>query len=283
MNSVLVAPAIMAGLGLFFGVLLAVSNRLLKVEEDPRIEGTNELLPGSNCGACGEPGCLAFAEKLVAGEVSPGSCTGCNEQSIEDIALYLGVDAGVQEKKVARLSCAGGRAQAHQIAEYNGFEGCRAAALVSGGGKGCSWGCLGLGDCEVACTFDAIRMNANGLPEVDPDKCMACPDCTNACPKNLFEVLPVSQKLFVQCSIPFAAEDASSLCKVACDACSKCALDAPDLIHMEGNLPVLDYASGAVAQPETTYRCASNTIVWIEYSQFQNSQHLAKGGNDRYA
>ena len=65
MSGLLVAPAIMAGLGLFFSVILAVAYRFLKVVEDPRIEETEMLLPGSNCGACGEPGCHAFAEKLV--------------------------------------------------------------------------------------------------------------------------------------------------------------------------------------------------------------------------
>ena len=45
-----------------------------------------------------------------------------------------------------------------------GSQTCRAAALVAGGGKGCFWGCLGLGDCDVACDFDAIHMNAHELP-----------------------------------------------------------------------------------------------------------------------
>ena len=75
MSNLLTAPAIMTGIGLFFGSILAVAQRFLKVEEDPRIETTNELLPGTNCGACGQPGCLAFAEKLVAGEIAPGKCT----------------------------------------------------------------------------------------------------------------------------------------------------------------------------------------------------------------
>ena len=65
MNSLLVAPGIMVGIGLFFGTVLAVAQRFLKVDEDPRIEATNELLPGTNCGACGEPGCRGLAEKLV--------------------------------------------------------------------------------------------------------------------------------------------------------------------------------------------------------------------------
>lgn len=275
MNAFVVAPSIMVGLGLFFGVIIAVSSKLLKVEEDPRVEGTNELLPGNNCGACGVPGCLAFAEKLVAGSAKPSQCTVSSASVIESIAEYLGMDAGKQEKMVARLKCGGGSAQAHQIAEYRGFEGCRAASLVSAGGKGCSWGCLGLGDCEVACTFEAIHINANGLPQVDIDKCTACPDCTEACPRNLFEVVPLSRKLFVQCSSPLAGEAATILCSTACDACGKCAADAPDLVSMAGSLPVVDYTTGVAPDPRATFRCATKAIVWLERNQFENQETLA--------
>jgi Na+-translocating ferredoxin:NAD+ oxidoreductase RNF subunit RnfB len=265
----------MAGIGLFFGVIIAVSNKVLRVDEDPRIEGTNERLPGTNCGACGEPGCLAFAEKLVAGAVTPAQCTVSTDDDRESIADYLQVDAGEQEKSVARLKCGGGAAQAHQIAEYRGFDGCRAAAMVSGGGKGCSWGCLGLADCEVACTFDAIHMNDNGLPQVDIDKCTACPDCTNACPRDLFEVVPMSHKLYVQCNSPLAGEAATILCSTACDACGKCAADAESgLIEMKKNLPDIDWESGAIAKPKAIFRCPTNAIVWLEGEQFEEQGQL---------
>jgi RnfABCDGE-type electron transport complex B subunit len=279
MNNLLTAPAIMTGIGLFFGTVLAIAQRFLRVDEDPRIETTNELLPGTNCGACGQPGCLPFAEKLVAGEVEPGQCTVSTDEAIENIAEFLQVDAGRAEKLVSRLRCAGGSRQAHQIAEYRGFEGCRAAAVVSGGGKGCAWGCLGLGDCERACTFDAIHMNANGLPQVDTTKCRACPDCVAACPKNLFELVPLDQHLYVQCNIPLAGEAATQLCSTACDACGRCAADAaPGLIRMEGNLPVIDLAAGGPPTPEAVYRCPTNAIVWLEREQFQD-QEDRKAGN----
>ena len=278
MNSMLVAPAIMVGIGLFFGTILAIAQRFLKVDEDPRIEATNELLPGTNCGACGEPGCLPFAEKLVSGEVDPGKCTVSTDDNIEQIAEYLQVDAGRQEKLVARLRCSGGQLQANQIAEYLGFEGCRAAAVVSGGGKGCSWGCLGLADCERACTFDAIHMNANGLPQVDTEKCCACPDCVAACPRDLFEIMPLNQNLYVQCNIPLAGEAAIQLCEVACDACGKCVADAaPGLITMQDNLPVIDYSSGGEPRPDAVFRCATNSIVWIEGEQFQEQESRKVG------
>jgi len=53
MISLLIAPAIMAGIGLLFGAILAIAQRFLKVDEVPRIEATNEMLPGTNCGGCG--------------------------------------------------------------------------------------------------------------------------------------------------------------------------------------------------------------------------------------
>jgi len=280
MNSLLLAPAIMVGIGLFFGTVLAIAQRFLKVDEDPRIEATNELLPGTNCGACGLPGCLPFAEKLVTGEVDPGQCTVGTDENIEQIAEYLEVDADRAEKLVARLRCGGGQLQANQIAEYRGFEGCRAAAIVSGGGKGCTWGCLGLADCEAACTFDAIHMNANGLPQVDTEKCRACPDCVAACPRDLFELVPLNQELYVQCNIPLAGEAAIQLCEVACDACGKCAADAaPGLITMLDNLPVVEYAAGREPRPDAVFRCATRSIVWLEGEQFQDQESRKAGIN----
>ncbi|MCP3851188.1 MAG: RnfABCDGE type electron transport complex subunit B [Gammaproteobacteria bacterium] len=263
----------MTGLGLLFGVILAVAYHYLKVDEDPRIAETEELLPGTNCGACGEPGCLPFAIKLVAGDVTPSGCTVASEDDIDGLSEFLGVDAGEQEKIVARLKCAGGKGQAFQIAEYQGFEGCRAAAVISGGGKGCSWGCLGLGDCEVACTFDVIHMNDNGLPVVDTDNCTACSDCVDICPKNLFELRPTAEQLYVQCNIPLEGDCVTALCSAGCDACAKCVADAPvGLMEMVNELPVVDYASGLFTTDKTTRkaidRCPTNAIQWLDGDQF---------------
>jgi RnfABCDGE-type electron transport complex B subunit len=268
MGEVAVATGILGGLGLLFGSVLAVSYRFLRVPEDPRLGEVEDMLPGNNCGACGEPGCHAFAVSLLAGRKAPGNCTVASPEQHVTIADFLGVDVGRGEKIVARLHCAGGRAQARQIAEYEGYESCRAAALVGGGGKGCSWGCLGLGDCDRICDFDAIRMNANGLPVVDVQKCTACNDCVEVCPRDLFELLPLSRPLLVQCKVPLAGEEARSLCSVACDACGRCAQDAPsDLITMIGNLPVVDYEREA-AGPEATWRCPTRAIRFVGANQF---------------
>jgi len=280
----LIAPAIMTGLGLFFSVILTVAYRFLRVDEDPRIAATEALLPGTNCGACGQPGCRVFAEQLVAGKVQPSQCTVSSAADIEAVAELLNVDPGRQLKRVARLHCAGGHGQAYQIAEYRGFESCLAASVGSGGGKGCSWGCLGLADCRESCTFDAIAMNRNGLPVVDVERCTACGDCVDACPRDLFELLPLEHRLLVQCSAPLAGEMARNLCRTACDACGKCAADAASgLIRMVENLPVIDYSAGGPALPEATYRCPTGAIQWVEGAQFTDQEARAARNERRHA
>ncbi len=284
MSSFVIAPAIMTGIGLVFAIILAVAYRFLKIQEDPRIEETEDLLPGSNCGACGQPGCHAFAEQLVQGIEPPSKCTVASQEVIDSVAELLDVDPGQQEKRVARLHCAGGIGQAYQIAEYQGFDSCLAAAVVSGGGKGCSWGCFGLGDCQKDCTFNAITMNLNGLPVVDVDQCTACGDCVDACPRDLFDLVPLNQHLFVQCKAPLAGDMAVSLCITACDACERCVADAaPGLIRMQDNLPLVDYTGGGPARPEATYRCPTGAIQWIEGAQFADQETTRTQTETRYA
>ncbi len=276
MSSILAAAAILAGLGLFFGLLLALANRYLKVDEDPRIDAVEKLLPGSNCGACGQPGCRGLAERIVSGSEPPSRCTVSSATGLEQIADYLGVEIGAAEKRVARVHCGGGLGRARQLADYEGFDSCRAAHLVGGGGLECSWGCLGLADCVRSCTFDAMRMNAWRLPVVDVDRCTACGDCIEACPRDLIDLMPVAHRLVVQCRAPLAAEAARSLCSAACDACGRCAADAaPGLITMVGNLPVVDYAAGGPAEPRATFRCPTGAIRWVAADQFVEDEAQA--------
>lgn len=263
------SAVILGGVGLFFAALIAVTNRKFRVWEDPRIDVVAGLLPGANCGACGQPGCRAFAEQAVQGAIVPAACTVASPDIRAEIAGFLGVDVGQAEQRVARLLCAGGRDVAPDRADYRGLATCKAAAAVAGGAKGCVWGCLGLADCEVACTFDAIWMNDVGLPVVIPEKCTACGDCVKACPKDLFVVMPVAFKLLVQCKSLLEGEAAERLCRVACNGCGKCVLDAaPGVIEMKNGLAVVDYAKNDLAGPEATRRCPTGAIVWVEGAQF---------------
>jgi electron transport complex protein RnfB len=259
---------ILSGVCVVFGALIALVHSRFRVFEDPRIEAAFELLPGTNCGACGTPGCRAFAEGLVTGEQEPASCTVMGPAEVEDVARLLGVEVGERNERVARLLCAGGSDVAVQDAEYRGFASCKAAASVAGGGKGCTWGCLGLADCEVACDVEAIHMNAAQLPVVDPVGCTACGDCVDACPKDLFVIMPLDQHLIVQCRSELEGDAAEELCRVACNGCGKCALDAAEgLIEMVDGLAVIDGAKYALEAPTAVKRCPTGAIVWVEDAQ----------------
>lgn len=253
-------------------IVLAVANSKLKVFEDPRIDNVNDMLPGNNCGACGLPGCRAFAEKAVSGEVKPSGCPVGGAETAETIAEYLGVEAGDAVKMVARLQCAGGTNVAIQISEYKGHESCRSASAVGGGGKGCRYGCLGFGDCMDVCTFDAITMGPTGLPVVDVDKCTSCGDCVTICPKSLFVIVPLEQHLVVQCKSELEGDGILETCKVACTACGKCVADAPQgLLKMKNNLPVLNGELLHLQSPNATLRCPTGAIVWLEGQQFRDA------------
>lgn len=267
-TGVALAGAFMAILGGALAWLLALANKRLYVYEDPRIGEVEEMLPKSNCGACGTAGCRNFAEQVVAGQIIPAKCTVNSPDMNAYIAGYLGVAMGEVEKQVARLACAGGSHVAKVRASYKGLNTCRAAATVSGGGKACAWGCLGLADCEVSCEFDAITMNQYGLPVVDADKCTACGDCVEVCPKDLFSLQPVSHKLWVACKSRADGDISEAQCEVACTACGKCVMDAaPGLIRLDNNLAVIDYAKNPLASPVAIERCPTGAIVWLEGKQ----------------
>ncbi|KXX65640.1 RnfABCDGE type electron transport complex subunit B [Marichromatium gracile] len=265
MATILTAVGFMAALGLMLALMLVVANRRFYVYEDPRIDQVEDLLPKANCGACGEAGCRTFAELLVKGEVEPGKCTVNAKDTNQIIADFLGVSLGNTEKRVARLACAGGDHVAYIRASYGGISSCRAAALVGGGGKGCSWGCLGMGDCVEVCQFGALSLDAHGLPVVDEDKCTACGDCVSVCPKDLFSIHPVSHRLWVACKSLDAGDEVEHQCEVACTACGRCVQDSPEgLIEIRDNLAVLDYDKNALASKVAIERCPTGAIVWLE-------------------
>lgn len=269
MTQILFSILVLGGLGLAFALLIALTHRKFHVWEDPRIDTVANMLPNSNCGACGNPGCRAFAEAVVSGKAQPAGCTVMGPDQRQEVAHYLGVDVGQAVKRVARLLCAGGCDVAPMLADYQGYQTCKAAAAVSGGGKACSWGCLGLADCEVVCDFDAIYMNAQRLPVVIPDRCTACGDCVETCPKDLFTLMPEDYKLIVQCKNLLEGEEATAVCQVACNACGRCALDAaPGVVEMVDGLAVVHYEKNELAGPAATARCPTGAIVWVEGAQF---------------
>jgi Na+-translocating ferredoxin:NAD+ oxidoreductase RNF subunit RnfB len=143
-------------------------------------------------------------------------------------------------KKIAVIHCNGGHS-AKDAFTYHGPQSCAASTIIMGGQKGCSFGCLGLGDCVRACPFDAIRMGDDGVPIVDSRLCTGCGVCIRACPKRLISLWPEKKQVVIACSNRDKGVVARKQCNVACIGCKKCENACPfDAVYVEGYLSVID-------------------------------------------
>ncbi len=251
----------MGGIGGVLAVFLAIADKKLSVKEDVRIEKLLEILPGTNCGGCGYAGCRSLAEALLGGKEPPTACVASGSATSVKLARVLGVEVGAKKRNIAVVLCRGGSAEAVRTAEYRGHKDCTAADLT-GGGKACTYGCLGYGECVAACEFGAMAMNENDLPVVFHDKCVGCGACVKACPRNIIELHSEDHKLFVYCRNREKGAKARKVCKVACIACGLCTKDCPveGGITLDNNLAVVNYDL-APQNEEATRRCPTKCIL----------------------
>ena len=242
-----VTIAFLAVVGALAAGLLFVVSKKFHVEEDARIEQVNEILPGANCGGCGYPGCSGFARACVEAESMDGLfCSVGGNDVMLKVAETLGRAAVQADPKVAVVRCNGNCEARPRINQYDGASTCTIAAATYGGETGCTFGCFGLGDCTLACGFDAIHINpTTGLPEVDEEKCTACGACVKACPKMIIELRnkgPKGRRVFVSCVNKEKGGVARKACNNACIGCSKCEKECKfDAITVENNLAYIDH------------------------------------------
>lgn len=180
----------MVGIGLVAALVLVVASRLYAVPVDHRIELVTEALPGINCGACGYSSCAAAAEAVVKGSADSQVCLVGGEDVQKNVARVMGAEAtgGGVKKRSAFLMCSRNVEDAGTLFEYNGPQRCKSAVLLYGGGKKCSGGCIGFGDCAEVCPVDAIRMK-NGLPVIADKRCTGCGLCVSECPKDIIALI----------------------------------------------------------------------------------------------
>lgn len=239
-SAILYALLALGALGLVFGLVLGVADKKFHVEVDPRVEKVRACLGGANCGACGFAGCDAFAEAVVAGKVLPNGCPAGGAATACAIGEVLGITVETKAPVVARVICQGTCGVAKERYEYDGYKSCRVAASMAGGPKQCRFSCVGLGDCALACAFDAITMK-DGIAYIDEKKCVGCGACVDVCPHNVIHLKPADASVLVRCQNRDVARVARDVCMKACIACGRCVKTCKyDAIKVENGFAVID-------------------------------------------
>ena len=247
---ILIGIAILGGLGLVFGLILAAASKIFYVETDPRLDQLNECLPGANCGGCGYAGCAGYAEAVFNGEAEIGLCASGGTECAQAMGIIMGVKVADVKRKVALVRCSGyrrvgpdGKEQGVKMKGfYEGFQDCLAASIVGGRGPvACKYGCLGFGNCVKACKYDAIHI-VDGVAKVDPEKCTGCMACAKQCPRNLIVPEDTDKHVTIACASKAKGAVTIRGCTQGCIGCGLCTKICPhDAIKVENNLATIDY------------------------------------------
>lgn len=241
MNGIILAAAIVGGVGLVFGLLLAFASVIFKVEVDERIEKIEEILPGANCGACGYAGCSAYAHAVVEQNAPVDCCSVGKDKVARQVGGVMGRAVASKAPKTARVLCGGSCEKTKTKYEYAGIDDCTAANRLSGGPKACSFGCMGYGSCVKVCKFDAIHVT-DGVAAVDEDKCTGCGMCVKVCPKKIIHLIEKDKPVTVLCSSRKPGKEVNAVCSAGCIACRICEKNCPfEAISVTDNLAVIDY------------------------------------------
>jgi Na+-translocating ferredoxin:NAD+ oxidoreductase RNF subunit RnfB len=276
MNVIILSLIVLAGLAAIAAITVYVVAKKFHVDEDPRIDAINEYLPGVNCGGCGFPGCHAFAQAIVKqGSLDGLNCPAGGSECMQSIAPILGVEAVIEDPKIAVVRCSGTFLNSPKTVDFEGFQNCRFSNNLYTGDAGCPNGCLGLGDCVRSCQFDAMYMDEEvGLPVIFEDKCVACNACVMACPRTIIQLRlkgKKSRRIFVSCINKEKGAIAKKHCSVACIGCAKCQKACEfGAVTIQHNLAYIDFEKCKLCR-KCAPECPTNAILEINFPPTKNS------------
>jgi electron transport complex protein RnfB len=167
-TSILIAIAVLTALALVFGVMLGFASKKFKVEGNPIIDQVESLLPQTQCGQCGYPGCRPYAEAIANGD-KINKCPPGGTVTMEKIAELMGVEP----------EALGEQAQANvkKVAYIREDE------------------CIGCTKCIQACPVDAILGAGKLMHTVIAKDCTGCDLCVEPCPVDCIDMIPVEASL----------------------------------------------------------------------------------------
>lgn len=166
MNMIAIAVVVLSVLALVFGLLLGYASRRFAVEEDPIVDKIDELLPQSQCGQCGYPGCRPYAEAVGNNGENINRCAPGGEAVMNKIAALLNVEPQPID----------GEGEAAQPV--------RMLAVID------EPNCIGCTKCIQACPVDAIVGATRAMHTVVSDLCTGCNLCVDPCPTHCIELRP---------------------------------------------------------------------------------------------
>jgi electron transport complex protein RnfB len=171
MLSVLIAILLLAALSLGFGLLLGYSSIRFQVEENPLADKIAALLPQSQCGQCGFPGCGPYAEAVASGAAPINGCPPGGEATMVSIAELLGIDPvpmGGEE----------GECEKPKMVAYIDEQ-----------------ACIGCAVCLKQCPVDAILGTTRQMHTIIADECIGCEACVEPCPVDCISMRPIKTDL----------------------------------------------------------------------------------------
>lgn len=163
MSHILIVLALFALLALLFGLLLGYAAVRFRVDADPVVEKLDALLPQTQCGQCGYPGCRPYAEAIANGDVI-NKCVPGGEPTIKRIADLMGVDVPSSDEIERPVK---------QVAFIHEDL------------------CIGCTKCIQACPVDAIVGAAKMMHTVIKSECTGCDLCVDPCPTDCIEMIDV--------------------------------------------------------------------------------------------
>jgi electron transport complex protein RnfB len=166
----LAALLVMAGIGTILGAVLGFSAVRFKVEGDPLVEKIDAILPQTQCGQCGFPGCKPYATAIAKGEADINQCPPGGEDGIRKLSELLGVE-------FKPLNAEHGQPKPKSVAHIDENL------------------CIGCTLCLQACPVDAIVGAAKQMHTIVASECTGCELCVSPCPVDCIAMVPIPEDL----------------------------------------------------------------------------------------
>ncbi len=255
---VMTSILILAGLGLAVAVVLGIASKVFYVEEDPKVEAVLEALPGANCGGCGYAGCEGYAIAVVnIPTIAANLCVAGGKDVAAAVGQLTGKAVTESDPLISFRRCDKISGKVQKRYSYQGMPSCAAAATLAQGSDVCAFSCLGFGDCVVTCPFDALYIQDN-IVRVRENLCTGCGKCTQACPRNILELIPRRARVAIRCSTQDKLRAVMDVCEAGCIQCSKCIKTCPaNAISFVNNRITIDQKMCLAYGPDCDMACVS--------------------------